>query len=98
MSQAKQENVRKGFKEGTHKVIVATSVAEEGLDIQKCNLVILYDYDTNEISKVQTRGTVLYFFAAIIISVLFTMFVTSIHYTDSAFCGAGHRELPAKLK
>ncbi|XP_064604095.1 antiviral innate immune response receptor RIG-I-like isoform X2 [Liolophura sinensis] len=56
MSQAKQGDVRKGFREGSHKVIVATSVAEEGLDIQKCNMVILYDYDTNEISKVQTRG------------------------------------------
>ncbi|KAH3850733.1 hypothetical protein DPMN_093206 [Dreissena polymorpha] len=56
MTQVEQNDALKYFREGKHKLIVATSVAEEGLDITKCNLVIRYDHVTNEISKVQSRG------------------------------------------
>ena len=56
MTQNKQDDVVKYFREGKHKVIVATSVAEEGLDIRKCNLVLRYEHVTNEIAMVQTRG------------------------------------------
>ena len=57
MTKTQQVDVLKFFRQGQHKVIIATSVAEEGLDISACNLVIRYDHVTNEIAMVQVRGT-----------------------------------------
>ncbi|KAK3611678.1 hypothetical protein CHS0354_012048 [Potamilus streckersoni] len=56
MTMAEQVDALKCFRDGRHKMIVATSAGEEGLDISKCNLVIRYDHITNEISMVQSRG------------------------------------------
>ena len=56
MTQVKQEDVLTYFKRGNHQLIVATSVAEEGLDVQKCNIVIRYEHVTNQIARVQSRG------------------------------------------
>ena len=53
---SQQEQVLQDFKDGKHKILVATSVAEEGLDIQACNLIIRYNYATNEVGRVQTKG------------------------------------------
>lgn len=42
---------------GDVKVIVATAIAEEGLDIKECNLVVKYDYAGYLISQIQAKGT-----------------------------------------
>lgn len=44
------------FKRGEINLIIATSVLEEGIDLQECNLVICYDTPTTFRSYVQTKG------------------------------------------
>ncbi|KAL8604965.1 hypothetical protein ACOMHN_028593 [Nucella lapillus] len=56
MTKTQQVDVMEFFRTGDHKVMIATSVAEEGLDIRKCNLVIRYNHVSNEIAMVQARG------------------------------------------
>lgn len=52
-SQRDQQEVIQKFWTGTLNLLVATSVAEEGLDIPQCNVVVRYGLLTNEISMVQ---------------------------------------------
>ncbi|XP_078348477.1 ATP-dependent RNA helicase DHX58-like [Oculina patagonica] len=58
MTQHDQERVINRFHTGEKNLLLATSVAEEGLDIRDCNYVIRYDMMGNEISTVQSRGRV----------------------------------------
>lgn len=44
------------FKKGMFRFLVSTSVLEEGVDIQKCNLVIRFDEPSNYRSYVQSKG------------------------------------------
>ncbi|XP_048216839.1 antiviral innate immune response receptor RIG-I isoform X2 [Perognathus longimembris pacificus] len=37
-------------------ILIVTSVADEGIDIAQCNLIILYEYVGNVIKMIQTRG------------------------------------------
>ena len=56
MPLVEQEKVMASFHGGECNLLVATSVAEEGLDIPACNLVIRFQYVSNEIARTQTQG------------------------------------------
>ncbi|WP_456474898.1 DEAD/DEAH box helicase [Candidatus Pyrohabitans sp.] len=56
LSQKKQLEVLESFRRGEHNVLVATSVAEEGLDIPKVDLVVFYEPIPSEIRAIQRRG------------------------------------------
>nr|UXX21448.1 endoribonuclease dicer [Calyptrophora lyra] len=45
-----------GFRNGKFNVLVGTSVVEEGVDIPKCNLVVMFDFPKNYRGYVQSRG------------------------------------------
>ncbi|XP_067397041.1 ATP-dependent RNA helicase DHX58 [Emydura macquarii macquarii] len=56
MTQNEQQDVIKLFHKGALNLLFSTSVAEEGLDIPECNIVVRYGLMTNEIAMVQARG------------------------------------------
>ncbi len=56
MSQKEQIEGIEQFKEGKYNVMLATSVAEEGLDIPSTDLVIFYEPVASEIRSIQRRG------------------------------------------
>ncbi|XP_010282129.1 PREDICTED: probable ATP-dependent RNA helicase DHX58, partial [Phaethon lepturus] len=56
MTQNEQQDVIKRFREGALNLLFSTSVAEEGLDIPECNIVVRYGLMTNEIAMMQARG------------------------------------------
>ncbi|NWZ42245.1 IFIH1 protein, partial [Brachypodius atriceps] len=56
MTQNEQREVIDKFRRGNINLLIATTVAEEGLDIKECNIVIRYGLVTNEIAMVQARG------------------------------------------
>ncbi|XP_051022089.1 interferon-induced helicase C domain-containing protein 1 [Acomys russatus] len=56
MTQNEQKEVISKFRTGEINLLIATTVAEEGLDIKECNIVIRYGLVTNEIAMVQARG------------------------------------------
>lgn len=56
LSQKQQLEILKKFKTGEYNILVATSVAEEGLDIPKVDMVIFYEPIPSEIRSIQRRG------------------------------------------
>ena len=56
MTDVEKTQAIKSFQDEKYNLLVATSVAEEGLDVPACNLVIRFQHVSNEIAKVQTRG------------------------------------------
>lgn len=56
MSQKDQKKMLEEFSKGEFNVLVATSVAEEGLDIPKVDSVIFYEPIPSEIRTIQRRG------------------------------------------
>uniref|UniRef100_A0AC34FP12 RNA helicase n=1 Tax=Panagrolaimus sp. ES5 TaxID=591445 RepID=A0AC34FP12_9BILA len=51
-----QYSILKLFKSGKINIVVATSVAEEGLDVAECNLIIKYNNAGSEKSYIQRKG------------------------------------------
>ncbi|MDD4126532.1 MAG: DEAD/DEAH box helicase [Methanomicrobium sp.] len=56
LSQKKQIETLAQFKEGEFKVLIATSVGEEGLDVPSTDLVIFYESVPSEIRSIQRKG------------------------------------------
>jgi ERCC4-related helicase len=56
MSQEEQAIVLESFRDGDFDVLVATSIAEEGLDIPEVGLVIFYEPIPSEIRYIQRKG------------------------------------------
>ncbi|KOM37874.1 hypothetical protein LR48_Vigan03g125600 [Vigna angularis] len=55
-SRNKQNEIVEEFRMGLVNIIVATSILEEGLDVQSCNLVIRFDPSPTVCSFIQSRG------------------------------------------
>lgn len=56
MSQKEQTKIIEELKEGKYNTLVATSVAEEGLDIPAVDLVVFFEAVPSEIRTIQRRG------------------------------------------
>lgn len=51
-----QRLMRNRFEQGELKILVVTSVADEGLDIAECNLIVKYNNVGSERTLIQRRG------------------------------------------
>ena len=56
LSQKKQAEILRKFREGEYNVLIATSVGEEGIDIPATDLVIFYEPVPSEIRSIQRKG------------------------------------------
>lgn len=56
LSQKKQIEILTRFREGGFRVLIATSVGEEGLDVPSTDLVIFYEAVPSEIRSIQRKG------------------------------------------
>lgn len=66
MTLPSQKGVLDAFKTSKdNRLLIATSVADEGIDIVQCNLVVLYEYSGNVTKMIQVRGMEIqsYYFA-----------------------------------
>jgi ERCC4-related helicase len=56
MSQGEQSDVLRQFRDGRFPILVASSVAEEGLDVPDVDLVVFFESVPSEIRAIQRRG------------------------------------------
>ena len=56
MNQREQARMLTGFREGRFPILVASSVAEEGLDVPDVDLVVFFESVPSEIRAIQRRG------------------------------------------
>ncbi|CAO2832596.1 unnamed protein product [Amaranthus hypochondriacus] len=55
-SRKDQNKIVEEFRKGAINILVATSILEEGLDVQSCNLVVRFDLSANVCSFIQSKG------------------------------------------
>ncbi|CAF1443158.1 unnamed protein product [Rotaria sordida] len=55
-SLSEQDEALKNFRKGLSNVLIATDIVQEGLDVPECSFVIRYEFVSNEIGTVQSRG------------------------------------------
>ncbi|MDI6903344.1 MAG: helicase-related protein [Methanocellales archaeon] len=56
LTQDEQSSILRDFQDGTYNVLVATSIAEEGLDMPSVDFVVFYEPIPSEIRLIQRRG------------------------------------------
>ncbi|XP_060601139.1 antiviral innate immune response receptor RIG-I-like isoform X1 [Ruditapes philippinarum] len=56
MTESQQTEILDKFRSGLFKVLVCTSVGNEGIDVPDCNIVLSYEYSGDEITKIQMKG------------------------------------------
>jgi len=56
LTQKEQIDIIRRFKEGDYNILIATSVAEEGLDIPSTDLVVFFEPVPSEIRTIQRKG------------------------------------------
>ncbi|EIW85519.1 P-loop containing nucleoside triphosphate hydrolase protein [Coniophora puteana RWD-64-598 SS2] len=56
MGLARQQDIVRSFREGKLNLLIATSVAEEGLDFPACDIVVRFDPVHHMVGYVQSRG------------------------------------------
>lgn len=56
MNENEQQNSIESFRNGSCNLMIATDIAQEGLDVPKCQYVIRYEFVSNEIGTIQSRG------------------------------------------
>ncbi|XP_060585676.1 antiviral innate immune response receptor RIG-I-like [Ruditapes philippinarum] len=56
MTESQQTEILDKFRSGFFKVLVCTSVGNEGIDVPDCNIVLSYEYSGDEITKIQMKG------------------------------------------
>ncbi|XP_071167913.1 interferon-induced helicase C domain-containing protein 1-like [Mytilus edulis] len=56
LSETEKKELLEDFRSHKVKLLVATSVGSEGIDVPECNIVMKYNYSGNEINIIQMRG------------------------------------------
>ncbi|KAG0001849.1 Dicer-like protein 1 [Entomortierella chlamydospora] len=56
MSMREQNDIISNFRNNDYNLLIATSVAEEGLDVQPCNFVMRFDPTPSTTSYIQSKG------------------------------------------